>query len=72
MLAILVKALSRVKRVVPCSKAIAAIKTSLVVTATPFERAARKMLAASRYVENPLGSSKKGLGFRVVRPEGRS
>ena len=46
MLAILVKSLSRVKSVAPCSKAIAAINTSVVVTATPFERAARKMLAA--------------------------
>ena len=57
MLAILVKSLPRVKSVVPCSKAIAAIKTSVVVTAMPFERAPRNMLAASRYVENPLGSS---------------
>jgi len=57
MLAILVESQSRVKSEVPCSKAIAAIKTSVVVTATPFERAARKMLAASRYVENPLASS---------------
>ena len=45
------------KSVVPCSKAIAAIKTPVVVTAIPFESAPRKMLAACRYVENPLGSS---------------
>ncbi len=55
--AIRVKSLSRVKSVAPCSNAIAAIKASMVVKATPFARAARKMLAASLYVENPLGSS---------------
>jgi hypothetical protein len=49
MLTILVKSLSRVKSVAPCSKAIAAIKTSAVVTATPFERAARKI--RSRFVD---------------------
>ena len=53
MLAILAKPLSRVKSVVPCPKAVAAIKTSVIVTATPFKRAARKMLSASRYVETP-------------------
>lgn len=48
---------SRVKGVTPCSNAIAAIRASMVVTATPFARAARKMAAAYRYVEKPLGSS---------------
>jgi hypothetical protein len=42
MLAILVESLSRVKSVVPCSKAIAAIKTSMVVTAIPFANYFRK------------------------------
>jgi hypothetical protein len=55
--AILVKSLSRVKSVAPCSNAIAAIKASMVVKATPFARAAREIVAASQYVENPLGSS---------------
>ncbi len=62
---ILLKSLSRVKSAAPCSNAIAAIKESMVVKATPFARAARKMRAASRYVENPLGSS---ICCGVVRP----
>ena len=56
-LAILVKSLSKVKSVAPCSKTIAAIKVSTVVTAMPFERADRKIIAASQYVRNPVGSS---------------
>lgn len=54
-LAIRGKSMSNVKSVAPYSEAIAAIRASVVVTATPFVRAARKMLAASRYVENPFG-----------------
>ena len=55
--AIRVKSLSKVKSVAPCSEAIAAIRASAVVTATPFARAARKILAASRYVGKPFGSN---------------
>jgi hypothetical protein len=55
-LAIRAKSLSNVKSVALCSEAIAAIRASVVVTATPFARAARKILAASRYVGNPFGS----------------
>jgi len=54
--AIRAKSLSKVKSVALCSEAIAAISASVVVTATPFGRAARKMLAASRYVANPFRS----------------
>lgn len=48
MLAIRAKSLSRVKSVALYSEVIAAIRASVVVTATPFARADRKMWAARR------------------------
>jgi len=50
------KSLSSVKIVAPCSNAMAAMRVSIVVRLMPFERHSLKMLAASLYVEKPMGS----------------
>src|SRR4029077_8745034 len=50
------KSLSMLKRIAPCSRAIAAINESIVVRLMPFDLPRREIVDASRYVEKPRGS----------------